>query len=190
MNAVTPPARRHPGLRVEVIDTYADFLSAEADWKALEARDPETTVFLSWDWLAQAFRDNPYRWSVLALRAPGPDAGFACLMPLKYRTHWSTTRNEFQTELEAGGRLLFSEYTGFLCDPEFEALAMKTLAMSLRAMPWSRLSLRYVAQERRASQRRHEFEQAVKSKRSDLLVPMRQAASVPTETPIAKPQVS
>ena len=54
-------------LRVEVIDTYAGFLAVEQAWKSLEDRDPEMTVFLSWDWLAQPFRQNPFRWSVVAV---------------------------------------------------------------------------------------------------------------------------
>lgn len=149
MTRMKPVRPATTDLRVEVIDTYAGFLAAKRDWQALEDRDPQLTVFLSWDWLAQAFRDHPYRWSVLAVRASGKD-GFVCLLPLKYRLHWSNSRSEFQTELEAGGRLLFSEYTGFLCDPAFEGGAMRALAVYLRTMPWTRLSLRYVAQERRA----------------------------------------
>lgn len=148
MNSLAPIKRTTKRLRVEVIDAYADFLTAEADWKALEDRDPEMTVFLSWDWLKQAFRDNPYRWSVLVVH--GAEGGYLGLLPLKYGVHWSTTRNEFQTEIEAGGRLIFSEYTGFLCDPNQEQAVIEAMATHLRAMPWSKLSLRYVAQTRRA----------------------------------------
>ncbi len=149
MNSLSPLPRAQNRLRVELIDTYAGFEKAEAAWKALEDRDPETTIFLSWDWLANAFRDNPFQWSVLAVLAPN-GAGYVGLLPLKYGVHWSTTRSEFQTELEAGGRLLFSEYTGFLCDPQTEQAAIDAMATALRAMPWSKLSLRYVAQQRRA----------------------------------------
>ncbi|MGY3438666.1 MULTISPECIES: GNAT family N-acetyltransferase [unclassified Marinovum] len=150
MNDLRPDTALHAGLRVEVIDTFDGFKSVEADWKALEAQDPETTVFLSWDWLAQAFADNPFRWSVLAVRAADGSNRLVGLLPLKYRVHWSSSRSCFQSEIEAGGRLLFSEYTGFLCDPGQEPLVMSTLAHALRTMPWSRLSLRYVAQTRRA----------------------------------------
>lgn len=149
MNDMTAKRPGSTGYRVDVIDTFPAFQAAETAWKALEAQDPETTVFLSWDWLAQAFRDNPYRWSVLAVRAPGVP-GFAALLPLKYRVHWSRSRNEFQTELEAGGRLLFSEYTGFLCDPAHEAAVLRALAQRLAHMPWAKLSMRYVGQTQRA----------------------------------------
>ncbi len=146
-------------MRVEVIDTYPAFLAAEAAWKALEDRDPQTTVFLSWDWMAEAFRDNPYRWSVLAVLAPGQADGFVALLPLKYRVHWSRSQDEFQTQLEAAGRLLFSEYTGFLCDPAFEELSLRHLARHLGMMPWAILSMRYVAQAERAERFCAAFEQ-------------------------------
>jgi CelD/BcsL family acetyltransferase involved in cellulose biosynthesis len=151
MNKMTPnnPAQSH--LRVETIDTYAEFLAIEAAWKALEDRDPEMTFFLSWDWLGQAFRDNSYRWSVLVVYASAAKDDIVGLLPLKYGVHWSSTRNEFQTEIEAGGRLIFSEYTGFLCNPENETAVMGALASALRVMPWSKLSLRYVAQKQRAT---------------------------------------
>ena len=149
MNTMPPTRQRAQNLRIKVIDNYTGFQAIEKAWKSLEDRDPQFTVFLSWDWLSQAFKDNPFRWSVLAAFAP--DTGqLVGLLPLKYHLHWSNSRSEFQSELEAGGRLLFSEYTGFLCDPSYEAAAMQSLAMYLRVMPWSKLSLRYVAQKHRA----------------------------------------
>lgn len=150
MNSLVSDERMHARLKVEIIDSYAGFLAAETAWKSLEDRDPEMTFFLSWDWLAQAFRDKPYQWSVLAVRAGEGEDDYVGLLPLKYGVHWSRTNNEFQTEIEAGGRLLFSEYTGFLCDPDKEQAVMVALANALRALPWSKLSLRYVAQKQRA----------------------------------------
>jgi CelD/BcsL family acetyltransferase involved in cellulose biosynthesis len=150
MNDLSPNRRTQARLRVKTIDTFAEFEAVEAAWKALEDRDPEMTFFLSWDWLAQAFRDNPYRWSVLVVHADDNEARILGLLPLKYNVHWSTSRRELQTEIEAGGRLLFSEYTGFLCDPDNEAVVMEALAGALHAQPWAKFSLRYVAQQRRA----------------------------------------
>jgi CelD/BcsL family acetyltransferase involved in cellulose biosynthesis len=150
MNTMAPTRYFNSHLTFDVIDTYAGFIAAESAWKALQARDPEMTFFLSWDWLAQAFRNNPYRWSVIAIRDPKDNDRLLGLLPLKYRVHWSRSRQEFQSEIEAGGRLLFSEYTGFICDPEAETAVLETMAQALRGMPWARMSLRYVAQQRRA----------------------------------------
>lgn len=135
--------------RVEVVDTLEAFERLRNDWDLLYDTDMESTVFLSWSWLFNAFRSSPMRWSVLVLRDQASQKMLAAL-PLKYRVHWSRSRKEFQTEIEAGGRLLWSEYTGFLCVPNFEEMAMQRFASKLSEMPWSKLSMRYVLQQRRA----------------------------------------
>ncbi|SFN85301.1 Acetyltransferase involved in cellulose biosynthesis, CelD/BcsL family [Roseovarius lutimaris] len=138
-------------LQVSIIDSYADFVKLRDAWQGLERRDPESTVFLTWDWMAQIFRDRPFRWSVLVVRDPARAGDVLCILPLKYRVHWSTSRKEFQTELEAAGRLLWSEYTGFLCNPAHEVEALTAAAGKLARMPWTKLSMRYVAQHRRCT---------------------------------------
>lgn len=135
-------------LRVESVETFDGLLALKSEWQRLERLDPESSVFLSWDWLAQAFRPTVGRWRVLAVYRK---ARLVCLLPLKYRVHWSATNEAFQSEIEAGGRLLWSEYTGFLCDPDDEAEAIPALNSHLRGLPWSRLNLRYVASERRSA---------------------------------------
>lgn len=136
------------GLKVEIVDAWSGFEKLRATWNRLHDRDMEATFFLSWDWMAHAFRDKPLRWSIIVVREPGGEA--VCILPLKYRLHWSRSREEFQTQLEAGGRLLWSEYTGFLCDPAHEEKALAAAAQTLADMPWAQLSMRYVAQRRRA----------------------------------------
>jgi CelD/BcsL family acetyltransferase involved in cellulose biosynthesis len=137
-------------LRVESIETYEGLLNLKADWKALEARDPEMTFFLSWDWLAEAFRQHPGKWRVLVVRQAREGNRCVGLLPLKYRVLWNATRNQFETQIEAGGRLLFSEYTGFLCEAGQDQAVIKALGEALQRMPWSKLSLRYLAQKQRA----------------------------------------
>lgn len=137
-------------LRVTVLDTIADLERIRPAWEQLEERDLEATIFLRWSWLIQAFRANPFRWSVLVVHEADDPGHALCILPLKYRTHWSRSKKEFHTELEAGGRLIWSEYTGFLCDPKSEIPALRAVARHIAKMPWVRLSMRYVAQERRA----------------------------------------
>jgi len=134
---------------VSLIESIAEFEKMRAAWQNLEQRDPESNVFLTWNWLAHAFAANSYRWSVLSVRRGGPTGPIVCIVPLKYRVHWSSSRQEFQTELEPAGRLLWSEYTGFLCDPVHEQAALTAAASHLARLPWVKLSMRYVAQHRR-----------------------------------------
>lgn len=138
------------GLYVEVVDTLAGFRALRPAWERLQATDPEGCAFLDWEWMALAFADNAFRWSVLVARAEKGSGDVLCILPLKYRVHWSRSREEFHTEIEPGGRLLWSEYTGFLCHPSFETQGIEAVAAKLAQLPWVRLSMRYVAQERRA----------------------------------------
>lgn len=144
-------------VRVRAVDTLAGFQALRDQWQALEQKDTEGTVFLSWAWLLQAFRAAPGRWRVIAAWS-GED--LVAVLPLKYRAHWSKTRTEFQTEIEAGGRLLWSEYTGFLCDPTSELAAITAIAQRLQSDAWVQLSLRYVVSARRISLLARAFSQA------------------------------
>jgi CelD/BcsL family acetyltransferase involved in cellulose biosynthesis len=146
--AIIPSAS--PAIRVEIVETPDQLRQLRPAWERLQERDVESTVFLSWAWMERAFRSNPFRWSVIVARAEDDPDELAGILPLKYRVHWSRSRNELQTELEAGGRLLWSEYTGFLCDSRYEKAALEAMAAALSDMPWVRLSMRYVPQKRRA----------------------------------------
>lgn len=140
---IPPDAAMH----VDVIDTLAALDALKSDWQALEARDPEGTVFLSFRWLRRAFAEHPNRWRVMAVHHQGT---LVCIFPMKYRMRWSKSGNMLQSQIEAGGRLIWSEYTGFLCDPRHETQALALLARTLQGMPWSEFSLRYETSQRRA----------------------------------------
>lgn len=135
------------GLKVEVVDTLQGFHALRADWQTLERSDPQGTVFLGWDWIKACIAQAAYQWSVVVVRQQ--DGAAICILPLKYRVHWSESRQEFQTEVQAGGRLLWSEYTGFLCKPGAERAGLEAAAQHLAAMPWITLAMRYVAQHDR-----------------------------------------
>jgi len=127
---------------VEVIGSWPEFEVLREPWQALERRDPQGSVFLSWHWLAEAFRTHPGRWRVILAYRGGRLLG---ALPLKSRVHWSSTKSVFETEYEAGGRLIWSEYTGILCDPDWENAAIARIAQRAQSLPWARLSLRYLA---------------------------------------------
>jgi CelD/BcsL family acetyltransferase involved in cellulose biosynthesis len=129
------------GHRLQVADTPEALAALRPDWERLWARDPEAGVFLSYAFLAPALLANPGRWRIYLLR----DARGAplCLFPAKRRLHWSTTAAEFQTELDAAGRLAWGEYVGFICHPAREEEGLTALARALAAEPWKNLALRY-----------------------------------------------
>jgi len=136
------------GFRLQSVETQAQMLALKSDWQNLEARDPEGTVYLSWDWLAATFSAHPGRWRVLIAWRGGQ---MVCAFPMKLRLHWSNSRQQLQTEIEAGGRLIYSEYTGFLCDPAHQDGALSAIARHLQNLPWVRLSLKYEDSTARAA---------------------------------------
>jgi CelD/BcsL family acetyltransferase involved in cellulose biosynthesis len=150
VNSLVSDELKTPQLHVEIIDTYDGLLNLQVGWQELEVRDPEMTFFLSWEWLAEAFHQHPGKWRVLVVRQANEENRCVGILPLKYRLHWSRTRNQFETQIEAGGRLMFSEYTGFLCEAGLERPVMEAFGDALRQMPWAKLSLRYLAQKQRA----------------------------------------
>ncbi|PCJ08305.1 MAG: hypothetical protein COB16_08250 [Rhodobacteraceae bacterium] len=136
------------GLRLEISETQAQMQALQSAWQDLEHRDPEGTVYLSWDWLAATFSAYPGRWRVLTAWRGGQ---MVCAFPMKLRLHWSTSHQELQTEIEAGGRLIYSEYSGFLCDPLYQDAALAAIAQHLQTLPWVRLSLKYEDSNTRAA---------------------------------------
>ena len=138
------------GLQVEVIDSFSNFARLQNAWNDLLKSDPLSGVFMSWPWLAAAFVQNSGRWRVLAVREAGRNGRYLCFLPLKYRLHWSRSAGVLQTQIEPGGRLGFSEYTGFLCHPDEETRVLPVLARHLAQEPWADLSLRYEPTGRRS----------------------------------------
>lgn len=144
------PVDVEPGLRVEVIDSFTAFAQLQGSWADLLARDPDSGLFLSWPWLAEGFVRSPGRWKVLAVREGARQGRYICFLPLKIRLHWSRSAGLLQTQLDPGGRLGFSEYTGFVCDPAEEQRALPALARHLAQTGWSDLELRYEPTGRRS----------------------------------------
>lgn len=132
------PAR--PNL-VETFSDPADLQALRSEWNGLLKQDQTAGVFLSYDWLAPAMMENPGRWRVFVVR---DDRGKAiCIFPTKYRVHWSNSRQQFQTEIEAAGRLTWGERTGFICAEGQEESGLRALARAMATQPWKSLNLRY-----------------------------------------------
>lgn len=135
-------------VRFQVISDLDGMRQLKPEWDMLLAQDPDAGIFLSHDWLAPAFAAYPERWRVFAVRDGAGE--LLCVLPVKYRVHWSGSQRAFNTEIEAGGRLAWGEYTGFICRAGHEETAIAAMAMHLRTLPWKTLSLRYEPTKRRS----------------------------------------
>ena len=138
-----------PVPRVDVIDTPEGFAALESSWEVIHHRDPNAGYFLSWRWMAEVLRACPETWVVLGVRAEGRCSPYVCFLPLRVKERWSRSRGEHVTELEAAGRFLWGQYSGFVCDPAFEGSALPALARALQDLPWTRLTLKHLSEPAR-----------------------------------------
>lgn len=136
-------------LSVAFLRNLGEIERIRPQWDALHAQDPLSGVFLSWQWMMEGFRQSEGRFVVLVARSRQKMGQVVGILPLKARVHWSRSRQELQTQYQAGGRLIGSEYTGFLCDPAYETQVLAGFARCIAELPWVSLSLRYVDQEER-----------------------------------------
>jgi Acetyltransferase (GNAT) domain len=136
-------------LQVDVIETWERFVGLKQAWEAVYEQDGESGYFLSWAWLAEVFRENPNRWRVLAVKPNEDGSDYICFFPQRTRTRWSVSRQQFKTELEAGGKLSWAQYTGFVCLPAWEERAIAALASAVGKMPWAELSIKNIPREGR-----------------------------------------
>jgi CelD/BcsL family acetyltransferase involved in cellulose biosynthesis len=144
-------ATRHvtEDLSVALLRDINDVEGLRSEWDALHSQDPLSGVFLSWHWMMEAFRGNSGRYVVLVARSKQQMGQVVGILPLKSRVHWSRSQKALQTQYHAGGRLIWSEYTGFLCNPAFETQVLDRFARTFSELPWVSLSMRYVDQEER-----------------------------------------
>ena len=73
MTLQSPAPAEASAIAVRLVDTPAGLDALRPVWEELQARDPEATIFLTWEWMAQAFRAHPYRWTVLVAEDPRHD---------------------------------------------------------------------------------------------------------------------
>ena len=135
-------------LSVDVACQPEDLLALERDWRLLHQADPDSGLFLSYDWITTLIEQKQAEPRIYVVR---DGLGRAiCLFPL-YDTPYRS-RNTGRTErvLYPAGRLSLSEYTGFLCRPRQETRALQALARYMATEEWYRLSLRYEPTGRRA----------------------------------------
>ena len=107
------PPTPHTSMTVTTIRGLAQFDSLKVDWDAVYQTDTQTAVCMSWDWLRGWLEVTPHEWFVLALRPDG-NSPYVAFLPLATASGY----------LFMGGTPL-ADYTGFVCRPEYEALALE-----------------------------------------------------------------
>ncbi len=111
-------------LKVSRISNLCDFDKLKPVWNIVHSADPNAHVFLSWEWLRGWFSSTPSDWFVLAIqRSDTLDyVGFFPLSVLVKKEYGLRLR-----QLCMGGNPL-ADYTGFICLPVYEAVAIEIFA--------------------------------------------------------------
>ncbi len=125
-------------MRIEVIDKLADFAKLEDNWNAIYDADPDAQLFMSWKWLSGWLRQISSPWFVLAAKADGKaNAPYVAFLPLRIQT--KTENGRIHNELNMAGNFS-ADYTGLLCAPGAEHLAIPAFARYVKQLNWSRLN--------------------------------------------------
>lgn len=119
-----------------------------SDWDDLYQRDNEASFFLSPTWLAPVLAERPAEWVVLA--AYDGIGSLAGLLPLWRRAFRHRVSGARRIELEAAGRLVWSDHTGILCAPDTADAVLDSLAIALNETPWTHLVLPFMADASRS----------------------------------------
>lgn len=132
-------------LQVSVVKRYADFVALREQWEAVYDADPEAQFFLSWSFFSNWFEkgdDNDSGWLVLVVRAADQPKDCLALLPLRLRAGKSQW-NRPVMRLMMGGRR-YADYTGLLCRPEAEVVAIPALAEMIKRLPWNQWELEFL----------------------------------------------
>lgn len=125
---------------IRVIDDLSEFAAVRDDWDAVYAADPEAQFFLSWQWLSDWLACHKTVWFVLAAKRHETDDQYAAFLPMRMRTKFDEKLGFFNQLYFAGDG--FSDYTGILTQPEFEAEVVPAFAEYVkRRLSWARFTM-------------------------------------------------
>ncbi len=128
-------------MHVEVINTADRVIELELDWDELFIKDPSATLYLSSRFISAIAMRTVGKFRILA--AWSEDHRCVGLLPLLVTTRWSKTGQCLRNELDMLGHVFDADYTGILCDPDFETQVCTAFAHDLSRMSWGRIILSF-----------------------------------------------
>lgn len=125
---------------VQVVAGPESLKKFEQPWNELYEADPEGHFFLSWPWMSRCLARKK-DWFVLVVRRHRA-APVEAILPLGW-IRGKLKRGTEYVDFKMAGRGA-ADYTGFLCLPGQEELAVPALARYLKRLKWRRLDLEFV----------------------------------------------
>lgn len=127
-------------MHIDVIEEFGALEGVRGDWEAAYAADPEASLFMSWRWIADWLAASRTVWLVLAAKPTPADDRYVAFLPLRMRVHLDKERGFFNELYLAGGE--YSDHTGLLTHPDFEAAAVSAFNDYLRRkLNWAKLNM-------------------------------------------------
>ncbi|MCG6856678.1 MAG: GNAT family N-acetyltransferase, partial [Salaquimonas sp.] len=122
-------------MQVDVINGLQAWKKLRKNWEAVYDGDPEAHYFLSWAWIERRLATGAGQWFVLAVKETKEDSDYVAFFPLKMHTLVNKD-GQFRQDIAVAGSPS-SDYTGFLCLPQFEGRALPALAEALLDRHWA-----------------------------------------------------
>lgn len=128
-------------MRIEIVETVDRLFEIELDWDELYQADPHAHLYLSSDFLCSVAIRVPGKFRVLI--AWSDDNRCIGLLPLVLQTQWSKSGHCLINVLDMLGHVFDADYTGILCEPEFEAQVCQAFSGAVSQMAFGRMVLNY-----------------------------------------------
>ncbi len=128
-------------MRIEIIETIERLFEIELEWDELYRADPHAHLYLSSDFLCSVAIRVAGKFRILT--AWSDDNRCIGLLPLIVTTRWSQAAACLANDLDMLGHVFDADYTGILCDPEFETEVCRAFAGEISEMAFRRVILNY-----------------------------------------------
>lgn len=128
-------------MRIEVIDTIRRLAECALDWDELYKADPHAHFYLSSQFISAAATQAAGRFRILTVWSD--DGRCVGLLPLVVTIRWSKKKRRLYNVLDMLGHVFDADYTGILCDPQFETQVCKAVAGHVSQMECGRIILNY-----------------------------------------------
>jgi len=125
---------------IQTLQEFTEFEAIRDNWDAVYAADPQAQFFLSWQWLFDWLTTHPTVWFVLAAKRSPADVEYVGFLPIRMRTDFDKQSGFYNHLYFAGDG--YSDYTGMLVRPEFEAEIVAAFAEHLKKrLNWARFTI-------------------------------------------------
>ena len=138
------PSHDETSMIVNRFTTLDQLETLRSRWAELYRLDPQSNLFLSWDWLYACLASEKKPWVILGVRrGEGPYLAF---LPLSFARH-ARLGFAFHRELRLGPGPR-ADFTGMLGLPGDEDHFIPALAREIELLPWDSLTLANCADRR------------------------------------------